>query len=53
VLESVANGPFSHKHHAAYIRLAFQMEDGGEMAADARSQLVNAGPATDGNSYVY
>ena len=41
------------KHHAAYIRVVLQMEDGGEMAADARSQMVNAVPATDGKPYVY
>lgn len=52
-LESIANDPFNHKHHAAYIRLALQVQDGGEMAADARSQMVNAVPATDGKSYVY
>jgi hypothetical protein len=50
VLESVANEPFNLKHHAAYIRLAVQME---EMAADARSQMVNAVPATGGKPYVY
>jgi len=52
-LESVANEPFNLKHHAAYIRLALQAEDGGKMAADARSQMVNAVPATDGTSYAY
>ncbi len=52
-LESVGNEPFNLKHHAAYIKLASQMQDGGEMAADARSQMVNAVPATDGKSYVY
>jgi hypothetical protein len=52
-LESVANEPFNLKHHAAYIGLALRMQDGGEMAADARSQMVNALPATDGKSYVY
>jgi len=51
--ESVANEPFNLKHNAAYIRLALQMESGGEMAADARSQMVNAVPATDGESYAY
>jgi hypothetical protein len=53
VLESVANELFNLKHHAAYIRLALQMEEGGEMVADARSQMVNAGQATDGKSYMY
>jgi len=52
-LESVVNEPFNLKHHAAYIRLAFQMEGGGGMAADAWSQMVNAVPATDGKLYVY
>lgn len=52
-LESVANEPFNLKHHAAYLKLALQMQDGGEMAADARSQMVNAVPATDGKPYVY
>lgn len=51
-LESVANEPFNLKHHAAYIKLASQVQ-GGEMAADARSQMVNAVPATDGKSYGY
>lgn len=51
-LESVANEPVNLKHHAAYIRLALQMQDDGEMAADAQSQMVNAVPATDGKSYV-
>jgi len=51
-LESVANGPFNLKHHATYITLASQMQDGGELAADARSQMVNAVPATDGKSYI-
>jgi hypothetical protein len=46
-------GTFNLKHLAAYIMLAVQMEDGGEMAADARSQMVNAVPATDGKPYVY
>jgi len=40
-LESFANEPFNLKHHAAYIRLALQMEGGGEIATD-RSQMVNA-----------
>ena len=53
VLESVANEPFNLKHHAAYLKLALQMQDGGEMAADARSQIVNAVPATDGKPHVY
>jgi hypothetical protein len=53
VLESVANEPLNLKHHAAYIMLALQLEGGGEMAADARSQMVNAVPATDGKPYVY
>ena len=44
--------PFNLKHHATYIRLALLLEDGGEMAADARSQMVNAVPATDGKSYL-
>jgi len=52
-LPSIANEPVNSKHHAVYIELAFQMEDGGEMAADARSQMVNTLPATDGKSYVY
>lgn len=52
-LESVANEPFNLKHHAAYIKLASQVQDGGEMAADARSQMVNAVPATDGKLYGY
>jgi hypothetical protein len=54
--ESVANEPFNLKHHPTYIRLALQMQDGREMAADVRSrmsQMVNAVPATDGNLYVY
>jgi hypothetical protein len=46
VLESVANEPFNLKLNVAYIRLAVQMEDGGEIAADARAQMVNAVPAT-------
>ena len=37
VLESVANESFNLRHHAAYIRLALQMQDGREMAADAGS----------------
>ena len=52
-LESFANETFNIKHHAAYIRLALQMEDGGKFVGDARSQMVNAVPATDGKSYVY
>ena len=32
MLESLANEPFNLKHHAAYIRLALQMQDGREMA---------------------
>ena len=52
-LESVADEPFHLTHHAAYIKLALQMEDGGEMAADARSKMVNAVPATYGKPYVY
>jgi len=52
-LKSVANEPFHLKHYAVYIRLALQMEGGGEMAADARSQMVNAVPPTDGKPYVY
>jgi len=51
-LESFANEPSNLKHHAAYIRLALQMEGCGEIATD-RSQMVNAVPATDDNSYVY
>jgi hypothetical protein len=47
------NEPFNLKQHPAYIRLALQMEEGGEIAADAWPQMVNAGPATEGNSYVY
>ena len=35
VLESVANESFNLKHHAAYIRLALQIQDGRAMAADA------------------
>ena len=52
-LESVVNKPLNLKHHAAYIRLALQMQDGGEMAADAWAQMVNAVPATDRKLYVY
>jgi len=52
-LDSVANEVFSLKHHTVYIRLALQMEDGGEMAADARCQMVNAVPETDGKPYMY
>jgi hypothetical protein len=48
--ESVVNESFNLKHHAAYGRAALQRQDGGEMATDARSQMVNAGPATDDNS---
>jgi hypothetical protein len=51
-LDSVANEPFNLKHHAAYIRLASQMQDSGEMAADARLQMVTAVPATDGKPCV-
>jgi hypothetical protein len=51
--ESVVNEPFNLKHHAAYIRLAWRMEDGGEMAADTRCQMVNAVPVTDSKSYVH
>ena len=36
-LELVTNEPFNLKHHAAYIRLALQIQDGREMAADAGS----------------
>ena len=36
-LESIANEPFNLKHHVAYMRLALQVQDGGEMAADADS----------------
>jgi len=36
-LESVANEPFNLSHHVVYIRLALQMENGREIAADARS----------------
>jgi len=36
-LGSVTNEPFNLSHHAAYIWLALQMENGREMAADARS----------------
>jgi len=42
---------FDLKHHTAYIRPALQMENDGEIAADARSQMVYAVPATDGKSY--
>jgi len=52
-LDSVANEFFNLKHHVVYIRLALQMEDGGEMAADTRCQMVNAVPATDGKPYMY
>jgi hypothetical protein len=45
-LESIANELFNLKHHAAYIGLALQMEEGGEMAANPRSQMVNPGPAS-------
>ena len=50
-LESVANDPFNLKCHAAYIRLASRMQDDGEMVGDAQSQVVNAVPATSGESY--
>jgi len=36
-LESFATEPLNLKHHAAYIRLALQMEDGGEIASRAVS----------------
>jgi len=36
-LSLVTNEPFNLRHHAAYIWLALQMENGREMAADARS----------------
>ena len=52
-LESFATETLNLKHHAAYIKLALQMEDGGKYAGDTRSQMVNAVPATDGGSYVY
>jgi len=52
-LESFATEPLNLKHHAAYIRLALQMEDGGEIATHAQSQMVNAVPATNGKSSVY
>jgi hypothetical protein len=51
-LESLANEPFNVRHHAAYIRLASQMQDGGETVADARLQMVTAVPATDGKPCV-
>jgi hypothetical protein len=52
-LVSVANEPFNLTHHAVYVRLALQMKDGGEMAADAWSQMINAVPATDVKPYAY
>jgi len=52
-LDSFANEPFDLKRHAAYIRLAMQMEHGGEIATNVPSQMVNAVPATDGKSYLY
>jgi hypothetical protein len=53
-LESVANEPLNLKHHPVYIRLALQMQDGREMAADAAvSAMASAVPATNGNSHVY
>jgi hypothetical protein len=51
-LDSIANDLVNLKHHAVYIRVALQMEDGGETAAHARSQMVGAVPATDGKPYV-
>jgi len=51
-LESFATEPLNLKHHAAYIRLALQMEDGGEIATDAQPQMVNAVPTTNGKSSV-
>jgi len=56
LIESVGVGheqPLNLKHHATYIRLVSQSEDGGEMAADVWFQMVNAVPATDGKSYLY
>jgi len=52
-LESFATEPLNLKHHVAYIRLALQMEDGGEIATNALSQMVNAIPAANSKSYVY
>jgi len=52
-LESFATEPLNLKHHAAYIRPPLQMEDGGEMATHAQPQMVNAVPATNGESFVY
>jgi hypothetical protein len=48
-LETVANEPFNFKHHVAYIRLALQMV---KWLQTPRSQMVNAVPATNGNSHM-
>lgn len=50
LLKLITNNPFNIKHHSAYIGLASQKQDDGEMAADARSRMVNAVPATSGES---
>jgi len=52
-LESFVTEPLNLKHNAAYIRFALQMEDGGEIATHAQSQMVNAVPTTNGKSSVY
>jgi len=46
-LESIANEPFNLSHHVAYIRLALQMENGREIAADARSTQYQQPTASD------
>jgi len=51
IIEGVGVGheqPINLKHNETYIRPALLLEDGGEMAADAQSQMVNAVPTTDG-----
>jgi hypothetical protein len=50
-LESVANELFNLKLHAAYIRLTLQMEKW--LQTRGLRWYVNAGPATDGKSYMY
>jgi len=40
-LESFATEPLNLKHHAAYIRLALQMEDGGEIAIDKQKRSTS------------
>ena len=52
ITESVGVGreePFNRKHHAAYVRLALQVQDGREMAADAGLD----GKRSTSKSYVY